>query len=236
MSIESLPTVVLDTIPFQLDIPKLLKALRVREGTANEASLLHLAEEAQLTARPKAMLRLVFIAEKNSEFVMLDGRRLNSRILKINLDSVERAFPFIATCGVEIEDWSNSFSDLLLCYWADTIKELALRSATDFMINYLQKTYHTGPTSAMHPGSLDDWPLSAQPEVFALLGDPQESIGVRLTESFLMHPVKSVSGIRFQTERSFQSCQLCPRERCPSRSAPYEPELMERKYAPKPNA
>jgi hypothetical protein len=39
-----------------------------------------------------------------------------------------------------------------------------------------------------------------------------------------------VSGILFPTEETFASCQLCPREDCPNRRAPYDAELFERKY------
>jgi len=38
----------------------------------------------------------------------------------------------------------------------------------------------------MNPGSLEDWPLTEQRVLFALLGDPQAAIGVRLTDSLLM--------------------------------------------------
>jgi predicted transcriptional regulator len=56
---------------------------------------------------------------------------------------------------------------------------------------------------------------------------------VRLTESFLMLPTKTVSGIFFPTEATFESCQLCPREECPNRRAPYEQALYESHYAVK---
>ena len=52
-----------------------------------------------------------------------------------------------------------------------------------------------------------------------------------LTDTFLMVPIKSVSGIFFPTEVSFESCQLCPRENCIGRRAPYDPALV-KKYRP----
>ena len=57
-----------------------------------------------------------------------------------------------------------------------------------------------------------------------------ERLGVRLTDSLLMIPSKSVSGIRFPTEQTFASCQLCPRAGCPSRQAPYDATLYDKKY------
>jgi hypothetical protein len=79
----------------------------------------------------------------------------------------------------------------------------------------------------MHPGSGDAsvWPIEQQGPLFSLLGDVTGAIGVELTDSFLMVPNKSVSGVRFATEIDFRSCQLCHREGCPSRSAAFDPEL-----------
>ena len=57
------------------------------------------------------------------------------------------------------------------------------------------------------------------------------TIGVRLTDSFVMLPMKSVSGVYFPTEHTFASCQLCPRDDCPGRSAPYDPKLWKERYA-----
>ncbi len=67
--------------------------------------------------------------------------------------------------------------------------------------------------------------------LFALLGDVRSAIGVELTDSLLMVPRKSVSGILFVAEETFASCQLCPRQDCPNRRAPYDAGLFERKYA-----
>jgi predicted transcriptional regulator len=63
-----------------------------------------------------------------------------------------------------------------------------------------------------------------------MLGDTQAAIGVELLSSLLMQPTKTVSGIVFPTEETFASCQLCPRQGCPNRRAPYDPDLFEAKY------
>jgi hypothetical protein len=74
----------------------------------------------------------------------------------------------------------------------------------------------------MSPGSLEDWPITEQPKLFSLFGNTERVIGVRLTDSLLMVPRKSISGILFPSEENFISCRLCPREVCPSRKAPYD--------------
>jgi len=84
----------------------------------------------------------------------------------------------------------------------------------------------------MNPGSgdVDTWPIEQQTELFALLGGTDEvrkHSGVELTDSFLMIPNKSMSGILFPTETDFRSCQVCHRAACPSRSAPFDKKLWE---------
>ena len=78
-------------------------------------------------------------------------------------------------------------------------------------------------------GSADIWPITQQKELFSIFGNVQDLIGVKLTDKYLMIPLKSISGIFFQTETTFVTCQLCPREACIRRRAPYSPDLV-RKY------
>ena len=82
----------------------------------------------------------------------------------------------------------------------------------------------------MGPGSLADWPIQEQVNLFRLLGDTEAQVGVLLTESCLMLPTKSVSGIRFMASESWENCMLCPRPICPSRRAAYDPSLLSSRF------
>jgi len=226
-------TVILNDIPFRIDIATLLKRLHVEEGSGHANEIKRLADEAQALGKPKALYKAVYIEHKGDDYVVINGVRLTSRVLRVNLDQAYRVFPFVATCGTELEDWANSIGDILQRFWAVTIQEVALRAAMKAMNEHLTQHYRPGRTSAMSPGSLEDWPMEEQRPLFALLGDAVDSIGVRLTDTLLMIPTKSVSGIRFPMEGSFESCQLCPRERCPGRRAPYDPRLYDEKYREK---
>jgi hypothetical protein len=156
--------------------------------------------------------------------------RFNSRVLRINLDSAHRVFPYVATCGAELWEWMNGLEDMLHRFWADAIAEMAVRVASQALDEHLAERYRPGSLSRMNPGSLGEWPIREQRALFKLLGDPEELIGVQLLKSCLMVPNKSVSGIQFPTEDGFVNCQLCPREDCPGRRAPYDPGLYGRKY------
>ena len=98
------------------------------------------------------------------------------------------------------------------------------------MRKQIRGRYLLKKTALMTPGSLEDWPIQEQKPLFSILGDVEKAVGVRVTESLMMIPAHSVSGIFFPTEVSFESCQLCPRENCPGRRAPYDERLYDDKY------
>ena len=225
--------VILHDIPFQIGVEDLKRNLRLKDENPHLQDVHRLAEEARKIGQPKAIYKLAFIDEKGEDRVVIDGVRFESHILRVNLDQAQRVFPYVVTCGMELEDWANRIEDTLHRFWAETIKEMVLRYAHTRMEADLNERYRPGRLSRMSPGSLADWPLHEQRPLFKIVGNTEETIGVRLNESLLMIPTKSVSGIRFPTEESFESCQLCPREICPNRKAPYDSTLYERKFGKK---
>ena len=226
--------IVLDQIPFGLDMSRLMNRLHVEPGSQAATELEDFAEQVQAIARPKAMYALATITDRDETGVAIEGIPFLSRVLRVNLEARHRVFPFVATCGTELDAWylEQGPDDLLYSYWLDTIKEMALRSASQALSQHLDARHAPGTTSSMNPGSLSDWPLWQQRPLFELLADVTTEIGVTLTASCLMKPNKSVSGIRFASEESFASCQLCPRDECPGRRAPYEAALYDEKYRP----
>jgi hypothetical protein len=222
----------LNEISFKPELGSVLRKLRVKEGTGSAREVEQLLSEAQAVARPKAVYGVAYVEERGEDTVGVGGQTFKSRVLRVNLEPVHRIFPYVATCGTELDDWSSSIDDMLQSYWADAIKEMALRSAMRALSEHLQQRFRPGRMSRMSPGSLEDWPIYEQRKLFALLGDPESTIGVRLTDSLIMVPLKSVSGIWFSTEVDFASCQLCPREICPGRRSPFDETLYDRKYRP----
>ncbi len=222
---------VLENLPFQIDVPALLEAMHVRPGSRHAPEILKLVNEAQGIARPRVAYKLVFIQAKGPDTITAEGIEFKSRVMRVNLDKLERFFAYVCTSGTELQGWADSYSDDILAgFYADAINQAVLKSAFGGFIAHLTNAYSLTNPSAMNPGSLGDWPINQQRQLFTLLGDVEGTIGVHLKESFLMVPTKSVSGILFPAEESFASCQLCPRDNCPNRRAPYDPELFERKY------
>ncbi|NPV06948.1 MAG: vitamin B12 dependent methionine synthase [Anaerolineae bacterium] len=225
---EDMDTILLEDIGFEVDLEALYSRLRLKPGSGYVDAVRQLALEGQALARPKAVYGMASVGARGDDWVEIEGIGFASRVLRVNLDRAYRVFPYVATCGTELEEWANSKDDLLERFWAEALQEQALSLARRALSEDVQERFHPGSVSRMSPGSLDDWPLEQQAPLFALLGDVQSAVGVRLTESFLMLPAKSVSGILFPTEESFENCMLCPREGCPGRRAPYTQELYDR--------
>ena len=186
-----------------------------------------LVDQARQVAKPKAVCKQSYVEAKGQDTVTMDGVTFTSAVLRANLDTAERVFPYVATCGRELDEIRPAPGDFVRQYWFDAIKAALLGSSVRHLNAHLLSKYALAKSSTMSPGSGDVtvWPIEQQQLLFSLLGNVQELIGVELTDSFLMIPNKSVSGIRFPTEIDFRSCQLCRRENCPSRSAPFDSEL-----------
>ena len=217
---------ILDKIIVSISLDELRKRLHM-EKDCDIGEIQPLIDVAVQLIEPRALYDVCYIEEKFEDGVIVTGRRLKSRVLRKNLDQVERVFPFVITLGPKLGQKQAASTDLLENYYLDTIGNIALTSARKQLERHLKSQFALEKISSMAPGSLADWPIEEQAPLFKLLGDVDATIGVTLTDSLLMLPAKSISGIYFPTEVSFFSCQLCPRQRCESRKAKYDPGLAE---------
>ncbi len=220
---------VMSDIPFTLDIPALMQRVHVRPGSEDAASFAALAEQAGAVARPKAVCRECFVQSLEEDRVTIEGITFTSHALRMNLEGIGRVFAYVATCGTEVDEIPIPTGDFVRMFWLDAIKVELLRAAVRHLQEHLARRYGLSKSSSMSPGSgdADVWPIEQQRELFSLLGDVEGAIGVRLTDSCLMVPTKSVSGVRFASAVEFYSCQLCRRENCPGRRVPFDRNLWE---------
>ena len=214
-------------IPFKLDVDALLKTNRLKKGTDLEAEFENLVDMVKKTGKPKVLFKECFIDKKGTDTVSIDGTIFKSHVLRKNLDKVERVFAYVVTCGKEVDEIKIPQGDFLKAYWLDTIKQSLLDFSRRYLDDYLLQKYNIEKTASMQPGSGDIslWPIEQQKELFSLFGDVEKLIGVSLTDSFLMFPIKSISGIIFPTRIDFKSCQLCYRKKCPRRILPFNKDL-----------
>lgn len=225
-----IPPVLLEGLPFDVSGPAASRGLNLPADSPDIKEFFRMLADARRAGSPRAVFRESSPSEISEENIVIEGESFRSRVLAVNLRGARRIFLYAATCGGELEEWSSGYSDPLHSYFAEFIKGAALEGARKQLFSFIRESFGIREHSAMAPGSLDDWPVEQQAPLFRALGGGPRLAGIRLSESFMMTPSKSVSGILFPAESHFSSCMLCPRGKCPGRGASYDGTLYEKKY------
>lgn len=173
---------------------------------------------ADALADPKAILRVSDVTETGCGYVTIDGVRIESPVLREAFAGLTRVFPYVCTCGTELENWSRTLDDPLYFYYADQIKLFYVGSIQSELFAYVRRHY-VGDTPITHinPGVKSGWPLAQHAPLFSLIGRVREDSGVTLNGDHLMEPAKSTSGILFECSTPYDDCSLCPLKDCPGR-------------------
>jgi hypothetical protein len=216
----------LNHIPLTLDLQEILAKLGMKRDEDRD-QVQRLMDLAQPLLSARAVYKVCYIDERLDDGLMVSGTLFRSKVLRKHIDRVERVFPYVVTIGESLEQRANTCDDFLERYILDVIGNTAVSKARSHLKKHLKQTYGLDGISTMSPGQIKDWPIEEQRSLFMLLGDTESSIGVRLEASLYMTPQKSLSGLYFPTEIPFFACQLCPRERCPSRRSPFDENLRQ---------
>lgn len=217
---------VIENIPVNLDADELVKGLRIRRNVEYIRDKLgDLIDTITPVMNPKALYSVSFVDDLEGDNVRIGETVFTSKVVRMNLEQVGRVFPYIVTAGIELDnvELSKGQSALLL----DQVKTVVVSKAFQYLKTNLEEKYGIKQLSSVSPGRLDEWPITQQHELFSLFGDNVDRIGVRLTQTCLMVPVKSVSGLLFPSEAGFESCELCSRDKCMGRRAAYDPKHVE---------
>jgi hypothetical protein len=210
---------------FEIDMRRLnLGSVAQRLRVLDRPQVNRLVILAREAIAPQAAYRTCYVEAKEEAGATIDGVRFRSRVLRGNLNAVGRVFPFVMTVGEAVDALIDATTDLLDKYILGEIANHALGELRRAFEGHLCAHYALEKIACMTPGSLADWPIEGQRDLFALLPDVKASLGVRLTDNLLMRPRRSVAGLYFPSAATFVSCQLCPRRSCDDRKAPYDEE------------
>ncbi len=127
---------------------------------------------------------------------------------------------FLCTAGAEIGTRSRKAMqdrDLLRGYVYDVIGSEIVEAAADLMQKQLEEkmALHSLKITNRYSPGYCGWSVSEQHKLFQLI--PENFCGIRLTESALMDPIKSVSGIIGigpEVKMNPYTCSLCDMEHC----------------------
>jgi hypothetical protein len=220
---------VLEDFPVELNLEKTLERLKIDERRSRSLGVQNIFKTGVSLVHPRAIYATGYVGKRGVSKTEIEDTEFSSRVLAKNLEHIERVFPYVLTIGDLLENTARSSESITAKLVLDAVGDLALGSALEHLQRHISGQYGLETTSHMGPGQLD-WPISQQRELFSILGCVKDKIGVTLTESLMMVPRKSISGIIFPTEETFISCQLCQRNKCPSRKTPFDKDLS-KKYA-----
>jgi len=156
--------------------------------------------------------------EVGGKFMTMD------KIVTGQLKKAEQAALFVCTIGPTMENWSRQLlkeDDIVLGFMVDTIASATAECVTNLLHDHIgMRMEQRGLkiTNRYSPGYCN-WPVSEQHVLFSLF--PQDFCGVTLTESALMLPIKSVSGIvgiGANVERKDYICNRCGVKDCTYRT------------------
>jgi hypothetical protein len=163
-------------------------------------------------------------ADRNDGLIIDDIFFGLDKIVTGQIKKSEMVALFVATIGPEMEKWSKQLmndGDPMTGYLVDTIASLTVENVTNYLHDHIGIEMHKkglNITNRYSPGYCN-WSVSEQHLLFSLL--PEGFCGITLTESALMIPIKSVSGvigIGEKVKRKEYMCDKCGYKDCTYRA------------------
>ena len=159
--------------------------------------------------------------EVNMEQIQIDGLLFTpGKIITHALVHAEYYAIFAVTLGEEFDHYSNQLKqkgDVVNVFVADSIGSVLAEACVSFLKDRLELESSSKKmkiTNSYSPGYCD-WRLSEQKKIFQLLSAINTKID--LTDSCLMIPIKSVTGIIAvgkDVKKKFYSCDICKMKGC----------------------
>lgn len=154
--------------------------------------------------------------------LLIDGTLFNvGRIITSQLRGAEGYALFVATSGTAFEQFQRRLEaegDMVRVFIADAMGSVIAEKTADVMERWLQIFINSRGwkhTNRFSPGYCG-WHVSQQQLLFPMLGE-RNPCGIKLSDSSLMVPIKSVSGIiglGANVKKLEYTCGLCDYAKC----------------------
>jgi len=220
---------ILNDLPVILDMQAILQQLQIRPDSPAVSHVQALIERVRACARPRALYRACPVEKLQEDSIWIDGVQFASRTLANLLRPVDRVYAYVVTGGHELESVVRPDGKTIEKLALDVVGNLILRSSCEALETHVAQHAQLEKIGRIGPGAGDGllWPVDQQANLLELLGDTKAAIGVELTPDCMMLPMKSISGLLFETQNDFCDCQLCRSEGCSMRVAPFDQALRE---------
>jgi uncharacterized protein YqkB len=226
---QNIATIEINTLSDGIDLSSLFgrkKSSRFTDFINNKSD--DLFSKFNTLVTPLLSYKIKKIDSINKGTVYLEeGIELKSPKLSKVMKHCEDAICFIATIGSGVEREIARLTEeerLFDAYILESMGSMAVESMVDAFCKDMETKYNAqdkGVTLRFSPGYCD-WPVAEQKKLFRILD--AEKINVTLTDSCLMHPRKSISGVSgihpFDGDNPvspYNPCSDCKKKDCMAR-------------------
>jgi hypothetical protein len=216
------------SIPVDMSAQELLgrpEFVRLTEKARDLERLLRVSRD---LLKPRGVFTLLKVTGVVDGTVQLEGgHALKSVGLADMVRPGGRLAPYAITIGPDLEQEASRMSQVdVFAGWAlGRIGDYALGKASLHMRSMVEKELGEA-VSSLAPGAGTGrlFGIDQQTVLFDIL-DPTNSIGVKLTQGYLMVPLKSISGVFAATNMEYVACRYCPKD-CEYRRAEFGGEYL----------
>lgn len=215
----------IDKSEFQIspgDIQQLLgESLPVLDTHTSELVEQYIGECMQISSPAGAFLHIEALKADSSEVIQIPGITFHTgKIIQKMIQNSESYALFIVTTGPQAEQMARSLlneGNYLEGYIVDLVASAMVDQAADQVqqeVRSLAELQGLCITNRYSPGYCS-WNVEEQQKLFSLF--PEGCCGISLSDSSLMDPIKSISGIiGIGAKVSYQeyTCAICPMCNC----------------------
>ena len=217
--------VIIDKNLIRIDPEEILRLLGEQEGiiVAHTTGLVekYITECLRISAPSGAFVLTEALESLSAEEISIPGLIFDSgKIIHLMLRHSEKYALFLVTAGPGPEHLARSLiseGNYLDGYIVDLVASTFVDLAADQVQEQVRKMAHLGGlkiTNRYCPGYCS-WNVEEQQKLFSLF--PKGCCGITLSDSSLMNPMKSISGIiGLGTEVKYRdyTCEICPMKDC----------------------
>ncbi len=177
-----------------------------------------LLEKAMVITHPKFYYQLMPCNAEDTNITVAHLDFHTEKTITTLLQGSQNLALFVATVGGQFQQWLDDVKaqgDILRLFVLDSIGTSIVESVGDLMEQRLQEAIgELNHTNRFSPGYCG-WDILEQHKLFSLL--PTRVCGIDLSDSSLMHPIKSISGVigvGKDVQRKKYGCAICDNKNC----------------------
>ena len=227
--LTALPDAAEVAIPFgdlRLDMAMVARALGYADGCVPEPFDALLRDVLDEAARRVEMTGGYAVRHVSADAITETSFSVNGlhfdagRIISLGLKHADALVFYLVTAGVSFQDWMHAVAttgDPFRACLIDALgSEIVERAADKLRADIADCVRPVGwLASARYGPGYCDWKLAEQHQLFSLF--PEGFCGVTLSESAIMQPMKSVSGVfalGTQVKQRASGCSICTMDNC----------------------